>query len=198
MKIEQKVYLFLTLLVAASLLGVLSASGQSTLGYGVDSSSFDCGGGASNSENYANSASIGQSSPISPIGETASEVYSTDGGFLAADTYTFTGFFPPVANPPELNTVKAGSSVPVKFRLDGGQGLSILAADSPASVPIDCKTLDSIGISEPTVGTLIYDAKENQYIYIWKTVKAWPAGSCFQLVVTFNDNSTYLANFQMR
>ena len=194
MKIEQKVYLFLTLMVAASLLGVLSASGQSTLGYGVDSSSFDCGGGISNSENYANSASIGQSSPI---GETASEVYSTDGGFLAANTYTFTGFFQPVANPPKLNSVNAGSTVSVKFRLDGSQGLSILAANSPASVLIDCKTQDPIGISQPTVGNLTYNAKENQYTYSWKTVKAWPAGSCFQLVVTLNDNSTYLANFKM-
>ena len=30
-------------------------------------------------------------------------------------TYNFTGFFSPIDNPPILNTVKAGSAVPVKL-----------------------------------------------------------------------------------
>ena len=46
--------------------------------------------------------------------------------------YRFSGFFPPVDNPPILNVANAGSSVPVIFSLGGNQGLAILAASFDA------------------------------------------------------------------
>ena len=47
-------------------------------------------------------------------------------------TYRFTGFFAPVDMGADvLNRAKAGSTIPVKFRLNGTQGLGILAAGSP-------------------------------------------------------------------
>ena len=58
---------------------------------------------------------------------------------LDLNNYEFTGFFPPVANLPALNSVKAGSAVPVKFTLDGYQGLDVLV-DTPTSTPINCTT----------------------------------------------------------
>src|SRR4029079_16079821 len=40
--------------------------------------------------------------------------------------YRFTGFFQPVDNAPIYNRAKVGSAVPVKFSLDGYQGMNIL------------------------------------------------------------------------
>jgi hypothetical protein len=42
--------------------------------------------------------------------------------------------------------------------------------------------------------SLQYDAGAGQYIYVWKTDKAW-AATCRQLVVKFVDGSTQVANF---
>ncbi len=38
----------------------------------------------------------------------------------------FSGFFPPVDNVPFVNKVKAGRAIPIKFSLNGDQGLEIL------------------------------------------------------------------------
>jgi hypothetical protein len=43
----------------------------------------------------------------------------------------FNGFFSPVDNPPVLNTVKAGASVPVKFSLNGNRAWTSFASGSP-------------------------------------------------------------------
>ena len=42
--------------------------------------------------------------------------------------------------------------------------------------------------------SLQYDATSGQYIYVWKSDKAW-AGSCRQLQLAFADGSTQAANF---
>jgi hypothetical protein len=39
------------------------------------------------------------------------------GAFALEAGFTFSGFFAPVANPPALNVLKAGSAVPVQFSL---------------------------------------------------------------------------------
>ena len=53
--------------------------------------------------------------------------------------YDFSGFLGPVDNLPTANVVKAGQTIPVKFSLDGDQGLAILAAGYPkVSGPVPC------------------------------------------------------------
>jgi len=47
--------------------------------------------------------------------------------------YDFSGFYSPVDNPPTLNQVKVGRSIPVKFGLGGDQGLDIFAEGYPKS-----------------------------------------------------------------
>lgn len=114
--------------------------------------------------------------------------------------YNWNGFFRPVDNLPTLNVAKAGSAIPVKFSLSGYQGLSIFAAGYPRSVPIACDSTSPVDGIEETVtaggSSLNYDATADQYIYVWKTDKAW-AGTCRQLIVMLNDGSEpYLANFK--
>jgi len=113
--------------------------------------------------------------------------------------YNWSGFFRPVDNLPVLNVAKAGSAIPVKFSLSGYQGLSIFAPGYPRSVVIPCDSTALLDGIEETVtaggSSLNYDASADQYIYVWKTDKAW-AGSCRQLVVMLNDGEAYWANFK--
>jgi len=115
--------------------------------------------------------------------------------------YDFDGFFRPVENLPTVNEVKAGRAIPVKFSLDGDQGLEIFAVGYPKSKEISCG-LTSLTIEDEETMTAVdsrlnYDADADQYIYIWKTDKGW-AGSCRQLVVKLIDGTSHVANFQFK
>jgi len=120
--------------------------------------------------------------------------------------YDFGGFLPPVENPGidgnVINVAKAGRAIPVKFSLNGDQGLDIFEPGYPKSVEFFCN-----GESDPNaiiVGTdtaggsiLSYDSIEGEYVYVWKTEKKW-AEQCRQLVVRLNDGKSYYANFQFK
>ncbi len=113
--------------------------------------------------------------------------------------YNFSGFFQPVDNLPVLNTVKAGSAIPVKFSLGGYQGMSIFATGYPKSQVLSCDAQQVTDIIEETVTTgasgLTYDVSSDRYTYVWKTDKAW-AETCRQLIVKLNDGSYHRANFK--
>jgi hypothetical protein len=115
-------------------------------------------------------------------------------------TYNFTGFFSPIDNFPKVNSVKAGSAVPVKFRLGGNQGLGIIASDFPTSQTVPCNSTRQVDAVEETVAagssSLSYDAVSGQYVYVWKTDKSW-AGTCRQLVVKLVDGTFHRANFKL-
>jgi hypothetical protein len=114
-------------------------------------------------------------------------------------TYNFNGFLQPVDNN-VVNTVKAGSAIPVKFGLGGNQGLAIFGANSPASVATaqcDGSATDEVEVTV-TAGnsSLSYDAGANQYNYVWKTEKNWIG--CRQLRMTFKDGNVRTAMFKFR
>ncbi|HEY3153650.1 MAG TPA: PxKF domain-containing protein, partial [Candidatus Binatia bacterium] len=113
--------------------------------------------------------------------------------------YNFTGFFRPVDNYPTLNVVKAGSAVPVKFSLDGYQGLNIFAAGYPASFEGACDASVPQDLVDETVtaggSSLSYDSTTGQYIYVWKTDKGW-GNKCRQLVVKLSDGTVHWTNFK--
>jgi predicted extracellular nuclease len=115
--------------------------------------------------------------------------------------YNFTGFFQPVDNAPVLNIAKAGSGIPVKFSLDGAQGLDIFSAGYPLSRRIACDTTIPANDVEQTVNaggsSLTYTASTDQYTYTWKTNKAW-VGTCRQFVMVLKDGSIHFANFQFK
>ncbi len=116
-------------------------------------------------------------------------------------TYNFTGFFQPVDNLPTVNVVNAGRAIPVKFSLNGNQGLNIFAPSFPASGVIACDSSANTDTIEETVtagsSSLSYDATLDQYTYVWKTNKAW-AGTCRQLVVKLMDGGSRRASFQFK
>lgn len=105
--------------------------------------------------------------------------------------YLFSGFAQPV-DTDRLNTVKAGSAIPVKFGLGGDMGLGILADGYPQAKQVPCDAGVVVDAIETTVtagsSTLTYDAVSGRYVYVWKTAKAW-AGSCYRFDLGLNDGS---------
>jgi HYR domain len=142
------------------------------------------------------------------VGETTVDCSAIDahgntatGSFTVTVVYRWAGFFQPIDNLPTQNSVKAGSAVPVKFSLGGYQGMSVVAAGYPTSNVAACDASAGDDPLELTVAAgnsgLSYDAASDQYLYVWKTDKAW-AGSCRQLRVKLADGTVHAANFKLK
>lgn len=119
--------------------------------------------------------------------------------FAVVVSYAFTGFFQPIDNSPTLNAVKAGSAMPVKFSLGGNQGMAIFQSN-PASGVIACGATEGDAVEETvTAGnsSLQFDPGSNQYIYVWKSEKAW-VGQCRILTVKLKDGSSRSALFKFK
>ncbi len=114
-------------------------------------------------------------------------------------TWAFDGFFAPVDNPPVVNRMKAGRSVPITFSLGGDQGLDVLAPGSPSSAPITCDSnaeLDPVESTEPAGnGGLTYDPDTDTYTYVWKTMKSWTG--CRRLTLALADGTEHVADFML-
>jgi hypothetical protein len=108
--------------------------------------------------------------------------------------YRFSGFVQPVLSGGTATTVKAGSSLPVKFSLDGDQGLGILRAGYPKVTTAPCvngaPSTSSATTAAAVGGSLQYDAATDQYSYVWKTA-ATSAGSCARFDLGLDDGSTH-------
>ncbi|HXV61975.1 MAG TPA: PxKF domain-containing protein, partial [Vicinamibacteria bacterium] len=115
--------------------------------------------------------------------------------------YDFTGFLNPVDNLPVVNSVKAGSSIPLKFSLAGDHGLDVL--DGLSMVSIDCDSgapsneILPDEVSSAGNSGLTYDALTDQYIYAWKTEKSW-GGACRTLQLLLDDGAIREAQFSFR
>jgi hypothetical protein len=104
-----------------------------------------------------------------------------------------------VDNPPAYTTTRAGSAVPIKFSLDGDQGLDVVQPGFPTSHPVACDTGSATGPVEAaaTTGnsTLTYDPQADHYTYTWKTEKSWQ-GTCRQFTLELTDGSIHTALFE--
>jgi uncharacterized repeat protein (TIGR01451 family) len=118
----------------------------------------------------------------------------------------FGGFRAPVAARPALNTVRAGTTVPVSFALRDAAGASVFSVlalnvqqpGSPRMRGFDCKngTQAATKAWVSAGGTLTYDARAKAYVYSWATNKAW-AGECRRLQFTLRDGDNYAADFKL-
>jgi CSLREA domain-containing protein len=141
--------------------------------------------------------------PVNPSITLSDDYYQSSsdlGATLTLASFNFMGFFDPVRNPPVLNEMNAGRSVPLRFSLGGDQGLAIFAAGYPRSRQIQCTTstpVDNVEGTTTAASSLSYDPITGIYTYVWKTEKSW-AGTCRQVSVQFIDGQTYLLNFTFR
>ena len=111
-----------------------------------------------------------------------------------------TGFAPPVANQPAVNTFVAGETVPLRFNIGGNRGADPLAANQPSSQAIDCATGQPLqfAITTPTDSEnnkLTYNAATQRYQYNWATDAGW-AGTCRQVIITLDDGTQLRARFE--
>ena len=114
--------------------------------------------------------------------------------------YNLSGFFGQIKAPPKLNRVTAGTFVPLRFSLGGFYGGDIFEPGFPQVNAVACPNQPETPITETAPGTgpvLIYNEITGNYIYIWKTERAW-RNSCRELVMRFNDGSELRAIFRMR
>lgn len=111
-------------------------------------------------------------------------------------SYDFSGFFPPVANPPAVNNVNSGQTVPMRFALNGDLGLDVLFGD-PTAARYTCSSGDPTGDVATATGALIFDPGSGGYTYEWKTVKAW-ANQCRTFTLTLDDGTYRSADFHFR
>jgi N-acetylneuraminic acid mutarotase len=136
---------------------------------------------------------------------------STDDGLTASASaavtigpallhYDFAGFYAPVDNPDTVNTAKAGSAIPIKFRLGGNQTLDIFLPGGPVSSEYACGSAPTAPIEVVVAASssgLTYDAASDTYVYVWKTDKSW-VGTCRQFRLNVRDHSTHVAYFQFK
>jgi hypothetical protein len=110
-------------------------------------------------------------------------------------TMKFSGFFAPIRNMPFVNTVTAGSAIPVKFTIGGYRGLRVLQMN-PSSVDVACPASAPVNAIRPTVASSSgLKSLGYSYTYVWKTSSAW-GGSCRKFVLTLSDGSTHEALFR--
>lgn len=120
--------------------------------------------------------------------------------------YTLNGFYQPIDMNNTVNTVKNGSTVPVKFELFKGttELTNTSAVTSIKATPITCGSLnggpeDAIETTATGGTSLRYDATAGQFIYNWTTPKgASQVGKCYSLTMTAADSSTMTAYFKLK
>ena len=118
------------------------------------------------------------------------------------DPWTFKGFYQPVDMNNVLNTVKGGSTVPLKFELFAGSTELTDTANvvTPLkATKVACDTgasLDDIEMLASGSTALRYDGTAGQYIYNWKTPTG--AGTCYNVTIADNDGSSQTAKFKLK
>ncbi len=115
--------------------------------------------------------------------------------------WTLTGFFQPVDMNGYLNTVKSGSTVPLKFRIFAGstelKDVANVASLTYAKVNCDATAPQDDIETLATGGTVLrYDTTGGQFIYNWKTPSA--AGTCQRVTMTTQDGSSLVAYFKLK
>jgi hypothetical protein len=133
--------------------------------------------------------------------------YTTSGatGTVVIGAWTLAGFYNPVTMGDwVLNTVKGGSTVPLKFNVYQGPGTTNERTDVGAIKPFVMQQVACSGgtyedpIDLVTTGgtTLRYDATAHQFIQNWQTPKT--PGFCYRVTMETLDGSKLYAFFKMK
>ncbi|MFW5470292.1 PxKF domain-containing protein [Knoellia sp. CPCC 206435] len=115
--------------------------------------------------------------------------------------WTLRGFFQPVDMGGVLNTVKGGSTVPLKFEVFAGNteltDPAVVEAFSVKQVNCGTSTVtDDVELVTTGATSLRYDATGGQFIQNWQTPKN--AGACYTVTMKTDDGSAISANFKLK
>jgi hypothetical protein len=126
-------------------------------------------------------------------------------------SWTMTGFYQPVDMNGVYNTVKSGSTVPLKFEVFKGPStnlteltdtLSTIGGNSDVKVSTStCEASAAFDEVETTVSgntVLPYDTTSGQFVFNWQTPKN-KAGSCYKVTIPTKDGvSSLTAYFKLK
>jgi hypothetical protein len=146
----------------------------------------------------------------STVGQHTYTATATDNaGHTSTSTHTYTvlkwdamGYFAPVDMGGVWNTVKGGSTVPLKFEAFAG---ATELMNTTAVTSFVARTVTCPGASAPTdeIETVLtggtnlrYDATAGQFVQNWQTPKK--PGTCAQAVTTLRDGSSITASFMFK
>jgi hypothetical protein len=117
--------------------------------------------------------------------------------------WTLSGFYQPVDMTPVggttvYNTVKGGSTVPLKFEVFAEFELTDITVVNPSVKQVACTSGSEDAVETTATGgtTLRYDWSAGQFIYNWQTPKT--SGSCYAVTMTANDGSKLTAYFKLK
>jgi hypothetical protein len=147
--------------------------------------------------------------PSATGSHTLTATATDNAGRTATATRTYTvaayrlgGFYQPVDMNETLNTVKNGSTVPVKFELfqniSGTELTSTSAITSVVARTVNCAAFagdpeDPIEMVTTGGTSLRYDTTGGQFIYNWQTPKK--VNTCYNLTMTAADGSTTITAY---
>jgi DNA-binding beta-propeller fold protein YncE len=116
--------------------------------------------------------------------------------------YTTTGFFSPTRMGGATNPVKAGATMPLKFRV-AQDGVVVDSLEVVTSLDVDttsCSeptaTRRAIGVTVDALPSLRFDAASQHFTLNWKTPKA--RNICYMVTATIDDGDTLVAHFHAR
>jgi hypothetical protein len=99
------------------------------------------------------------------------------------------------------NTVKGGSTVPLKFEVFAANELTSTTAvktftQKTVACPNSTATVDEIEVTTTGGTSLRYDSTAGQFIQNWQTPKK--PGSCYTVTMTTQDGSQIAGNFILK
>jgi HYR domain len=115
--------------------------------------------------------------------------------------WTAKGFYAPVDMGGVLNSVKGGSTVPLKFELFVGatEQTATSAVKSFTQTKINCDgtaLVDDIEFTTTGGTSLRYDTTAGQFVQNWQTPKL--PGQCYKVTMTAQDGSSLTASFRLK
>lgn len=118
------------------------------------------------------------------------------------EAWTLKGFFQPVDMGGVWNTVKNGSTVPLKFEVFAGttELTDVAVIDGFTVAGVACPgtgvAVDDIELTTTGGTALRYDSSGGQFIQNWQTPKK--PGACYAVTMTTDDGSSISANFKLK
>jgi hypothetical protein len=115
------------------------------------------------------------------------------------EPWTIKGFYQPVDMNGVWNTVKGGSTVPLKFEVFAGSTEltnPVIATFSAKGVTCGAALADDIEVMSTGGTSLRYDSAGGQFIQNWQTPKN--AGACYRVTMTTTDGSSISALFKLK
>ncbi len=152
----------------------------------------------------ASCAVTGYSTAVGPHTMTATATDNAGNQATATQSYTvlawtLSGFYQPVDMNGVFNTVKGGSTVPLKFEVFAATELidtSVVKSFVVTQIAcLNSAPLDEIELTTTGGTSLRYDATGGQFIQNWQTPK--PVG-CYKVTMTTQDGSSLIALFKTK